>query len=49
MERAMKVEEAMSQVMSKKINWWRAAEILGISGRNLWPAGEDDRRPSGCR
>ena len=35
MERAMKVQEVMLQAMSKKISWWQAAEILGISDRHM--------------
>src|ERR1700726_2440758 len=31
MERAMKVQDVMLQAMAKKITWWQAAEILGIS------------------
>jgi transposase len=35
MERAMKVQEVMLQAMGKKITWWQAAEILGISDRHM--------------
>lgn len=35
MERAMKVQEVMLQAMGKKISWWQAAEILGISDRHM--------------
>src|SRR6201987_683236 len=35
MERAMKVQDVMLQAMAKKITWWQAAEILGISDRNM--------------
>ncbi len=35
MERAMKVQEVMLQAMAKKITWWQAAEILGISDRPM--------------
>ena len=35
MERAMKVQEVMLQAMAKKINWFQAAEILGISDRHM--------------
>ena len=35
MERAMKVQEVMLQAMAKKISWWQAAEILGISDRPM--------------
>src|SRR6202008_590764 len=34
-ERAMKVQDVMLQAMAKKITWWQAAEILGISDRHL--------------
>src|SRR5579864_5686459 len=34
-ERAMKVQEVMLQAMGKKITWWQAAEILGISDRHM--------------
>jgi Helix-turn-helix domain len=34
-ERAMKVQEVFLQAMAKKISWWQAAEILGISDRHL--------------
>jgi transposase len=33
--RAMKVQEVMLQAMAKKITWWQAAEILGISDRHM--------------
>ena len=32
-ERTMKVQEVILRAMAKKITWWQAAEILGISGR----------------
>src|ERR671925_1077086 len=35
MERAMKVQDVVLQAMAKKITWWQAAEILGISDRHL--------------
>ena len=35
MERAMKVQDVMLQPMAKKITWWQAAEILGISDRHM--------------
>ena len=35
MERAMKVQEVMLQALGKKISWWQAAEILGISDRHM--------------
>ena len=35
MERAMKVQEVMLQAMAKKITWYQAAEIMGISDRHM--------------
>src|SRR4029077_12756974 len=35
MERAMKVQDVMLQAMAKRITWWQAAEILGISERHM--------------
>jgi transposase len=35
MERTMKVQDVMLQAMAKKITWWQAAEILGISDRHM--------------
>jgi transposase len=35
MERAMKVQDVMWQATAKKITWWQAAEILGISDRPM--------------
>jgi transposase len=35
MERAMKVQDVMLQAMARKIRWWQAAEILGISDRHM--------------
>ena len=34
-ERAMKLQDVMLQAMAKKITWWQAAEILGISDRHM--------------
>ena len=34
-ERAIKVQEVMLQVMGKKITRWQAAEILEISDRHV--------------
>jgi transposase len=34
-ERAMKVQEVMLRAMAKKITWWQAAEILGVSDRSM--------------
>jgi len=35
MERAMKVQEVMLRAMAKKLTWYQAAEILGISDRHM--------------
>ena len=34
-ERAMKVQEVILRAMVKKINWCQAAEIIGISDRQM--------------
>jgi transposase len=34
-ERAMKVQEVILRAMGKKITWWQAAEIIGISDRQM--------------
>src|SRR5712692_6314209 len=34
MERAMKVQEVILRALAKKITWWQAAEIIGISDRH---------------
>jgi hypothetical protein len=40
-ERAMKVQEVILRAMAKKITWWQAAEIIGISDRSMrrWRSG----------
>src|SRR5947199_970595 len=35
MERAMKVREVILRAMAKRITWWQAAEIIGISDRHM--------------
>src|SRR5438034_6858515 len=35
MERAMKVQEVILRAMAKRITWWQAAEILGLSDRSM--------------
>src|SRR5258708_1533941 len=35
MERAMKGQEVILRAMAKKITWWQAAEIIGISDRHM--------------
>jgi hypothetical protein len=32
-ERAMKIQEVILRAMAKRITWWQAAEIIGISER----------------
>ena len=34
-ERAMRIQEVILRAMAKKITWWQAAEILGITDRQL--------------
>jgi transposase len=34
-ERAMKVQEVILRAMAKRITWWQAAEIIGISERQM--------------
>jgi transposase len=34
-ERAMKVQEVILRAMAKKISWWQAAEIIGVSDRQM--------------
>ena len=40
MERVMRVQDVMLQATARKITWWQAAEILGISVRTMrrWKA-----------
>ena len=35
MERAMKVQVVILRAMAKRITWWQAAEIIGISERHM--------------
>src|SRR3954453_642453 len=35
MERMMKVQEVLLRAMAKKITWWQAAEIIGVSERTM--------------
>ncbi len=35
MERAMKLQEVLLRATSGKIKWWQAAELIGISERQL--------------
>jgi transposase len=34
-ERAMKIQEVMLRAMARRITWWQAAEIIGISCRQM--------------
>src|SRR5271155_303385 len=34
-ERAMQVQEVILRAMAKRITWWQAAEIIGISDRSM--------------
>jgi transposase len=34
-ERTMKIQEVILQALAKKITWWQAAEIIGISDRQM--------------
>ena len=34
-ERAMKTQEVILRAMARKITWWQAAEIIGISDRSM--------------
>src|SRR6267154_1245554 len=34
-ERTMKVQEVILRAMAKRITWWQAAEIIGISDRSM--------------
>src|SRR5262245_14147620 len=35
MERTMKMQEVILRALAKKISWWQAAEILGVSERTM--------------
>ena len=43
-ERAMKAQEVILRAMARKMTWWQAAEILGISDRQMrrWKRRYDD-------
>ena len=34
-ERMMKVQDVLLKAMAKKITWWAAAEILGVTDRTM--------------
>jgi len=48
-ERAMKVQEVILRAMAKRISWWQAAEIIGITDRSLrrWK-GRYEKGLTGC-
>jgi transposase len=35
MERMMKLQDVLLKAMAKKITWWEAAEIIGVTGRTM--------------
>ena len=35
MERSMKIQEVILRAVGKRIRWWQAAEIIGVSGRTM--------------
>jgi len=34
-ERAMKIQEVILRAMAKETTWWQAAEIIGVSDRQM--------------
>jgi hypothetical protein len=44
MERMMKVQDVLLKAMAKKITWWAAEEIMGVSGRTMrrWRKGTQE-------
>jgi len=35
MERMMKLQDVLLKAMAKKITWWDAAEIIGVTDRTM--------------
>ena len=35
LERAMKIQEVILRAVAKRITWWQAAEIIGVSDRTM--------------
>jgi hypothetical protein len=35
LERTMKIQEVILRALAKKITWWQAAEIIGITDRPM--------------
>ena len=50
MERAMKIQEVILRALAKKITWWQAVEILGISDRHMrrWRERYEELAMTGC-
>src|SRR5215216_5475836 len=50
-ERAMKVQEVILRAIAKQITWWQAAEIIGISDRQLrrWQRRYEEHGYTGLR
>jgi hypothetical protein len=48
-ERAMKLQEVLLRATSGKIKWWQAAELIGISERQMrrWRKRLEDQGPKG--
>ena len=50
MERAMKLQEVLLRANAKKIKWWQAAELVGISERQMrrWRKRLDEQARRDC-
>ena len=48
-ERAMKLQEVLLRATTGKIKWWQAAELIGISGRQMrrWRKRLEEQGPQG--
>jgi len=48
-ERAMKLQEVLLRATSGKIKWWQAAELVGISERQMrrWRKRLEEQGPTG--
>ena len=49
-ERAMKLQEVLLRATAGKIKWWEAAELIGISERQMrrWRRRLEEQGPKGC-
>ena len=49
-ERAMKLQEVLLRATAGKIKWWQAAELIGISERQMrrWRKRLEEQGPRGC-